>query len=308
MPVMPASCNWPRLSVVADAVVITPEIHFPNLTLTSRLVLDETPCDEWKDRIRIHAIESAKREVIFEGRYARNCGEKHLNLNVFEPAQNFDYRFRALWAESGGVITGNTRSGTAPEGAPPLLSFSSIPLADAVRNLNKYSNNVMTRNLFLTLGAGQGEPTTLGTSAQVVHAWLAEKQIAAPELVLENGAGLSRIERISAATLSRMLLAAYHSPIFSEFESALPIVGIDGTLRRRFTDSPVSGRAHLKTGTLKDARALAGYVFNGAGKRVVFVMLVNHANADQAEAAQRALLEWVYAYRPAPAVKRRNRK
>ena len=114
-----------------------------------------------------------------------------------------------------------------------------------MNHLNKYSNNLMTRNLFLTLGAEQrGAPATLEKSSQAVHAWLAEQQIAAPELVLENGAGLSRLERISAATLSQMLLAAYHSPVFSEFESALPILAVDGTLRRRFIDSPLAGRSH----------------------------------------------------------------
>ena len=105
-----------------------------------------------------------------------------------------------------------------------------------------------------------------------------------------------------------MLLAAYHSPDYSEFESALPILAVDGTLRRRFVDSPLGGRAHLKTGTLKDARALAGYVFNRDGKRMVFVLLINHPNADRVEATQRALLEWTYAYRPAPLLKRSKKE
>ena len=294
-----------KLTVVGDAVVITPELSLPELTLTSYLVLDEAACGEWKDRLRPVTTKLLLREVVFEGRYARDCGEKHLSLNIFEPTQNFDATFRALWTESGGRLTGSTRRGAAPIDTPPLLSFPSIPLADALRNLNKYSNNLMTRNVFLTLGAERSDsPATLEKSTHAVHAWLVEKQIHAPELVLENGAGLSRVERISAETLSRVLLAAYHSPNFSEFESALPILAVDGTLKRRFTDSPLAGRAHLKTGSLNDVRALAGYVFNRAGKRMVFVMLVNHAHADNAEAAQRALLEWTYAYRPAPARKR----
>ena len=298
-----------KLTVVDDAVAVTPELKLPDLKLTSHLVLDDAACGEWKDRVRTVTPAGVPHEVVFEGRYARDCGEKHLNLNIFEPARNFDATFRALWMESGGRLTGSTRLGPAPLESPPLLSFPSIPLAEALRNLNKYSNNLMTRNLFLTLGAEHGgAPATLEKSINTVRAWLVEKKITAPELVLENGAGLSRIERISALTLSRVLLAAYHSPNFSEFESALPILAVDGTLRRRFTDSPVAGRAHLKTGTLKDARALAGYVFNRAGKRMIFVMLVNHANADYAEAAQRALLEWTYAYRPTPAEHRHRKR
>ena len=298
-----------KLAVVGDSVVITPTLNLPDLMLTSHLILDDAACGEWKERLRPTVSASAPRELVFEGRYARDCGEKQLSLNVFEPVQNFDATFRALWSESGGRITGSTRRGSAPTDKPALLSFPSIPLADALRHINKYSNNLMTRNLFLTLGAEQrGAPATLEKSSQAVHAWLAEKQIAAPELVLENGAGLSRLERISAATLSRMLLAAYHSPDYSEFESALPILAVDGTLRRRFVDSPLGGRAHLKTGTLKDARALAGYVFNRDGKRMVFVLLINHPNADRVEATQRALLEWTYAYRPAPLLKRSKKE
>jgi D-alanyl-D-alanine carboxypeptidase/D-alanyl-D-alanine-endopeptidase (penicillin-binding protein 4) len=113
--------------------------------------------------------------------------------------------------------------------------------------------------------------------------------------VLENGAGLSRIERISADALNQLLRAAYNSPLFAEFQSALPIVALDGTLKRRFNGSALAGNAHLKTGTLRDVNALAGYVYTVNGQRVSFVMLVNHANARRSEAAQRALLEWVLA-------------
>ena len=303
-----------KLNVVDSAAVVTSDLHFPELILTSHLALEEGECGEWKDRLR--AIPqatapqtTASQEVVFEGRYARSCGEKQLSLNLLDAVRTFDYTFRAMWQESGGKLTGSTQLGTAPVNTPPLISFPSIPLAEALRNLNKYSNNLMTRNLFLTLGATHGgSPATLEKSRHAIEAWLAGKQIAAPELVLENGAGLSRIERISATTLNRVLLAAYHSPYFSEFESALPIAGVDGTLRRRFTDSVFAGRAHLKTGTLKDARALAGYVLTRAGNRVVVVMLVNHANADRAELAQRALLEWAYAYSPKSADSRRSKK
>lgn len=294
--------------VINDAVVITPELNQPELAVVSRVVPDDAPCGEWKDRL-FPVLGTIRNALVFEGRYARACGEKHLSLNLYDATRNFDVTFRALWAESGGVLTGGTRLGAAPADTAPLLSFPSIPLAEALRNLNKYSNNLMTRNVYLTLGAeSRGAPATLQKSRDAVQAWLADKNIAAPELVLENGAGLSRIERISAQTLSRMLVMAYRSPYFSEFESALPIAAVDGTLKRRFTDSPYAGRAHLKTGTLKDARALAGYVMNRAGKRVVFVMLVNHPQAEKADAAQRALLDWAYTYSPPAARRPRGKK
>lgn len=295
-------------NVVSDAVVITPELKQPELAVISRLKPDEAPCADWKERMVPALSGPMRNELVFEGRYPRACGEKTLSLNLYDAARHFDMTFRALWAESGGVLTGSTRLGAAPAGTPPLLSFPSIPLAEAIRPLNKFSNNVMTRNVYLTLGAeAHGPPATLEKSRDTVQAWLTDSKIAAPELVLENGAGLSRIERISAQTLGRLLVMAYRRPYFSELESALPLVAVDGTLKRRFVDASFAGRAHLKTGSLSDTRALAGYVMNRDGKRVVFVLLINHPNAGRADAAQRALLEWTYHY-VSPAQRSRVKK
>ena len=296
-----------RLRPVEHSVQITSDLSLPELTLTSQLVVDDVPCGEWKDRLAPITFDAIRNALRFEGRYARDCGEKLLNLNVYDPARHFDATFRALWKQSGGELSGHTVLGSAPDDRAPLFSFTSLPLTDALRSLNKYSNNVMTRNLYLTLGgAYAGAPATLEKSRQAVDAWLAEKKISAPEVVLENGAGLSRIERISARSLVRILQAAYASPYFSEFESALPIVAVDGTLKRRFGDTPVAGRAHLKSGTLQDVRALAGYVLNRSGQRMIFVMIINHVNAERAEGPQRALLTWAHAYPPQRA--RRARK
>lgn len=297
-----------KLNPVNDSVQITPDIALPGLGIDSRLVADEAECGEWKDRLGPIRFDSILNAVIFEGRYARSCGEKQLNLNILPPPQHFDLVFRALWKDVGGTLSGRTLTGTAPVDTPAWMSFTSIPLAEALRNQNKFSNNLMTRNVFLTLGVAQaGAPATLAKSEQAVRTWLTEKQIPAPELVLENGAGLSRIERISAQTLVRVLQAAYASPYFAEFESSLPILGVDGTLRKRVTEPALKGRAHLKTGTLQDVRTLAGYVLNRDGKRLMLVMMINHPNAARAELAQHALLTWAYAYRAGPLQTRRNK-
>jgi len=105
----------------------------------------------------------------------------------------------------------------------------------------------------------------------------------------------ARIERVSAGLLNQVLRTAWQSPWYAEFESALPIVGLDGTLARRFNGSPAQGRARLKTGTLRDVAALAGVVQTEAGRRVAFVLLVNHAHARRAGEAQRVLLDWTVA-------------
>jgi D-alanyl-D-alanine carboxypeptidase/D-alanyl-D-alanine-endopeptidase (penicillin-binding protein 4) len=284
-----------RLKPDGESVRLEADPVLPAVALASQLVVDEgAECVDWKDALAPSLVD-AGRVLVVQGRYARSCGERALALNLFEPAATFDLVFRALWAEAGGTLGGVTVPGDAPLRAP-LLSFASEPLAVALVRLNKYSNNVMARNLFLTLGAAQyGAPATPDKGARAVRELLAARGIDTRKLVLENGAGLSRIERVSARGLDEMLQAAWRSPLFAEFESALPLAAVDGTLKRRFNGSPVGGSAHLKTGTLRDVSALAGYVMTAQGERVSFVMLVNHARAAEAEPAQRALLEWVYA-------------
>jgi D-alanyl-D-alanine carboxypeptidase/D-alanyl-D-alanine-endopeptidase (penicillin-binding protein 4) len=283
-----------RLKPDTDQVLIVPDIALPGVTLTSRLVLtDSAACNGWRGAMTPAFPDPERYELVVTGNYARSCGEQAWSLSLFEPAATFDFIFRGLWAESGGTLTGATVPGTAPQ-SEPLLKFSSETLTEALTRLNKHSNNLMTRNLFLTLGAErEGTPATLEKGARAVRDALTQRGISTRKLVLENGAGLSRIERISADALNQLLQAAYHSPLFAEFQSSLPIVAIDGTLKRRFNGSALSGNAHLKTGTLRDVSALAGYVYTVDGQRVSFVMLVNHPNARHSEAAQRALLEWV---------------
>jgi D-alanyl-D-alanine carboxypeptidase/D-alanyl-D-alanine-endopeptidase (penicillin-binding protein 4) len=283
-----------RLKPDGNTVWIAPDIALPGVAIRSDITLTNgSTCNGWKDALTPSMRDPEQRELVVVGRYPRGCGEQVLSLNLFEPAVTFDFLFRGLWAEAGGTLSGQTLSGVAPASAP-LLRFTSPPLTDALIKLNKYSNNLMTRNLFLTLGAERyGAPATLEKSARAVREVLALRGVSTRKLVQENGAGLSRIARVSAGMLNQLLRAAYQSPLFAEFESALPIVAVDGTLKRRFNGSALSGTAHLKTGTLRDVSALAGYVFTQSGRRVSFVMLVNHANANRSEAAQRALLEWV---------------
>lgn len=284
-----------RLKPGGDTLEIVPEIALPGVTIRADVVLTPTTaCNGWKDTVTPAIPDPARRELVLSGHYPRGCGEQALTLNLFEPAATFDFIFRGLWAEAGGSLSGQTLPGVAPT-TSPLLRVESPPLTDALTSLNKFSNNLMTRNLFLTLGAASfGAPATLDKGGQAVRAELARQGVATDKLVLENGAGLSRIERISASTLNQLLRAAYASPLFSEFESALPIVAIDGTLKHRFNGSPLAGNAHLKTGTLRDARSLAGYVYTASGHRIAFVMLVNHENAKRADDAQQLLLEWVW--------------
>jgi D-alanyl-D-alanine carboxypeptidase/D-alanyl-D-alanine-endopeptidase (penicillin-binding protein 4) len=289
----------------AKTVRVFAEPALPGFRIDNSLGLTDGPCPEgraFRDLIQA-SFQSHPPRAAFTGSYPAACGEKDLNVALHSPEDYLDGMLRQLWAELGGTWSGALRDGVVPPTATLLYTHESEPLAEAVRDINKFSNNVMARQLFLTLGAELlGAPAQTANSASAVRQWLTFKGIHAPELVLENGSGLSRIERISAATMAAVLQAAWKSPMMPEFMSSLPVVAADGTMKKRLHGERVAGSAHIKTGLLNDARAIAGYVLDRRGRRHVVVMIVNHPRAPEADAAMDALLAWTYdAPRNAPA-------
>jgi D-alanyl-D-alanine carboxypeptidase/D-alanyl-D-alanine-endopeptidase (penicillin-binding protein 4) len=267
--------------------------------VASDLRLADTPCGDWRERMKADfQAQSSMPKAAFSGSYSVNCGERDWHVAMLTPNQYAAGLFRLLWAELGGTV-GGTAGGTAREGiAPqgkPFASLESPTLSEVVRDINKFSNNVMARQLFLTIAAEQaGAPATTANAQRAIKAWLAKKGLDFPELVMENGSGLSRIERISAQSLTSLLVAAFRSPVMPELVASLPLIAVDGTMRKRMKSESIAGQAHIKTGSLSDVRAIAGYVLDRSGRRYAVTMIVNHPNAQQSQAAQDGLLNWVY--------------
>jgi serine-type D-Ala-D-Ala carboxypeptidase/endopeptidase (penicillin-binding protein 4) len=274
------------------------EPALPGLEVLNTLKLGAGTCPEGNRAFRevIQAqFESHPPRASFTGTYPLVCGERELNVALHEPQDYLAAMIRQLWTEMGGSWSGAVREGVASPTARLVYMHESDPLAELVRDINKFSNNVMARQLFLTLGAELvGPPARAEDAARVVRDWVAAKKIRAPELVLENGSGLSRLERISAEHLAALLMAAWRSSVMPELVSSLPIAAEDGTMRKRLKGEHVAGHAHIKTGLLSDARAIAGYVLDRQARRYVVVMIANHANAPQTDAAMDALVEWIY--------------
>ena len=216
-------------------------------------------CGDWKARAAADFTNTDR--IAFNGAYPGSCGEQTWNVAILDHRQYVAALFRSLWAELGGSLLGTIRDGTVPVDARMLVERESPSLADVVRDINKFSNNVMARELFLSLAAETLKvPANLERARRVVQSFYADKGIAMPELVLENGSGLSRRERISARSMARVLQAAWASPVMPELMSSLPLVGYDGTMRKRLNLRSVAGHAHIKTGSLAEVRAIAGYV------------------------------------------------
>ena len=294
--------NAVRLRFIPDGekIQVIAEPNLSGITLDNRITaatlssepssIEPTDCSNWEDAISIQ-LDGAT--VRLQGIFPTQCGECEQHVCLLPPAQYLYAVFRALWQEMGGSLSGELTEGTVPGSATLYATHTSRPMAEVIRDINKFSNNVMARQLFLSLGGISEEPASIARSEVAIRNWLARKKLRFPELVLENGAGLSRTERISPHHMAQLLQSAQRSPLAAEFEASLPIVGVDGTLKKRLKESAASAQAHLKTGSLKGVQAVAGYVLSRSGKRWLMVFLINHPNAGAGQLAQDKLIEWI---------------
>ncbi|NUZ06454.1 D-alanyl-D-alanine carboxypeptidase/D-alanyl-D-alanine endopeptidase [Piscinibacter koreensis] len=249
--------------------------------------LSSLPCDDW--RAALKADFSDPKRVRFDGAYPAACAEKSWPIAYADPRAYNERVLAAVWRDLGGTLTGRVRDGSAPATAPTFESRSPT-LAELVRDINKFSNNVMAQQVFLTLAATQRGAGSPEAARDLLRQWLDQRLGAsAAGAVIVNGSGLARETRISAGLLARLLQVAWASPLMSELMSSLPVSGVDGTLRR--SRAPL-GRAHLKTGSLRDVTGIAGYVLAASGRRYVVVGIVNHPNAGAARPALDALGRW----------------
>ncbi len=281
------------------ALLVAMEPAPANLDLVNKITLGNgngNGCGDWKERLRADVFgHGHTTRLVLTVVYPPSCGEQRWNIAVQEHPQFVLGVFLQLWAELGGSLSGGVREAAVPTDARALGLLASPTLGEVVRDINKYSNNVMARQLFLTLGMEAGRrPAGAEDADAAIRSWLEVRGLGIPELVLENGSGLSRRERISAEGLGRLLQAAWKSAVMPELMASLPVTATDGTMKKRLRQNGIAGQAHIKTGSLEGVRSIAGYVLDKGGRRWIVVFFVNHPNAGGAQAAQDALLQWVY--------------
>ncbi|HEU4458738.1 MAG TPA: D-alanyl-D-alanine carboxypeptidase [Methylibium sp.] len=305
---------------------VAADVPLAGVQIDATVPLSAGDCGDWRGGLRLDVTEPTRLRLI--GTYPLACGEKSWPLAFAEP-RSFNARLvDALWRETGARLTGRVREATTPAGAVPLFEFGSAPVASVIREINKFSNNVMAQQLFLTLGwqAGPALRAALATGAaqplppevfvadadpalppsqrlagptadaarELVRAQVKSRAgCADAELVVDNGSGLSRHSRSSARCMGQWLQALWSSPVMPELIGSLPVSGLDGTARRPGRSwGTALGRAHLKTGSLRDASGLAGYVLANSGRRYVFVAILNHPNALAGRPVLDALVQW----------------
>ncbi len=313
-----------RYNVIPDALLLNTNLLQVNLTSTetglairtaptldgvlfvSAMTLIDRACTQWEDGWKLPVTLVAgdgNIQVTLSGEYPRNCSAT-TEISVIDRTDFSDKMFRTLWREIGGSFSGRTRempAGSAPTNTRLLAFHRSRSLAEVTRDINKRSDNPITRLTYLALGAqenSQGVVATETQSERAIRNWLDKNGIGTDGLVLDNGSGLSRTERIRPAQLAAVLVAAHRSPWAPEFQASFPIVAVDGGMERRLRDSPAAARSRIKTGTLRNASAVAGYVPDSSGQLYAVVGIINQErdNGTLSAAARPvldALIDWV---------------
>lgn len=267
-----------------------------NLRIDNRLRVVKAPCRGYQRGIAI-TTNADNDEVIFSGRFPSGCRRYAMDRTVLTHNEFAYGLFKTLWQESGGVFEGGWKNAIASDEDEPVLSFESLPLADMITSVNKHSNNVMARQLLYTLSAEVlGAPGTESGGREVISSWLSDNKLELGKLAVENGAGLSRESRITAADMAMLLRFAWKQPYMPEYLASMSLTGVDGTLSRRFRNSDLAGKAHLKTGSLDHVTAIAGYLQSRSGRRFAVVALQNFEDIHRGpgEEVQEALLRWLY--------------
>jgi D-alanyl-D-alanine carboxypeptidase/D-alanyl-D-alanine-endopeptidase (penicillin-binding protein 4) len=296
--------NLVELQMVSDGtrvrVASSPELD--GVRFVPEFGLVERECADWEDGWTLPGVETDRRggiTVRLRGEFPRDCTAS-TEINVIDRDAFAEKLFRSLWKRLGGSLQGRVREGTTSAGATVLAVHRSRHLAELLRDINKNSDNPVTRVVYLAIGAASKSDASVPTSERAeseVRGWLARNGIGQEGLVLENGSGLSRLERIRPVQLAAVMRAALRSEWSAEFMSSLPVAGVDGGMRTRLTQSVAARRARIKTGTLRNASAVAGFVTDTRGETYVVVAMINDdaARKEIARPVLDVLVDWVAA-------------
>jgi D-alanyl-D-alanine carboxypeptidase/D-alanyl-D-alanine-endopeptidase (penicillin-binding protein 4) len=293
--------NLTQFAIESDARRFKVRLSPPmaNMRLDNQLKLIDAPCDQWETKWQApvaHTSRTYKTTIKLSGDFPRHC-KITTALNTLDRNVYIEQLIRRLWQEMGGTWRGHVLDGQVVENAKVLVERQSDTLADNIKLVNKRSDNMMARLLYLSLGTNFVDAKNYSTSFLAAEAhvrqWFEQHQISHEGLVVDNGSGLSRSERISAQQMASLLQVAAGSNWFPELSSSLPIVAVDGTMRRRLKGSAAEARARIKTGTLRDAVAVAGYVRDVHNRWWIVVAMVNQAQASQSRPVLDEVINWV---------------
>ncbi|MGA8260797.1 MAG: D-alanyl-D-alanine carboxypeptidase/D-alanyl-D-alanine-endopeptidase [Arenicellales bacterium] len=266
------------ITALADEVHIDAFPDSRRLRIVNHIRRTDSSCRP-STRYVAYRVDTTRDAVVvdFDGVLSTRCPPVIMTRAVIPSDRYLAYVLPGLWRSAGGTLAGTVTKGSVPDDAEKIYTHSSRTLAEVVRATDKFSNNLMARNLLLTLGTlYKDSDVTVGDGVKALDDWLLSRGIDVPGLKVVNGAGLSRDARISARGLANVLRAGFHSRFAPEFLSAFPIAGEDWALEDRDFDESIPEMVRMKTGLLDDVRGMGGYITSRSGKTYITVLLVNH--------------------------------
>ena len=158
-----------------------------------------------------------------------------------------------------------------------LAEHTSPPLSEAIKVVNKESENLHAEMLLRTLGRVQNNHGSLAGGLEALNAFAAQQVGIVPgETYFSDGSGLSREDLVAPHAAVKLLVYMAHSPHFPAYFDSLPVSGIDGTLAHRLLTEDMKGKIHAKTGSVEHVNTLSGYMDLPSGKRLVFSIMANN--------------------------------
>src|SRR5680860_396162 len=230
--------------------------------------------------------ESGRVTVQVTGELPQGC-RTTTYLSLLPQEQYSASMIRSLLGEMGIIVSGGNLNGLTPESARLVMKTTSPDMVTMVRDINKWSSNVMARQLLLTIGAQNrldNENDDRVAGIRVIYEWLEKKGVDTAGMVIDNGAGLTRHGRITARQGTKILQHAWNSPYSSDLMTSMPIIAMDGTMARRLRNTGMDGEGRIKTGYLENVRSIAGFTRDENNTTWAVVGMVNNDPAWNGQA------------------------
>jgi len=282
-----------------NKIVIEPEFLPDGVLFTNDLELGSGSCSDFRDNVNFKQIRMAKYPtdlfIHVDGKYPRNCKEFEHDISLTDANHYFLGAFKKLWLESGGSFNGSIREAKSGLLKKPIISFVSPSLKEIIIDGIKESNNLIARNLFLTLNQSSGNKNHKA-SRRIMREVLKNNNVTLHyNTFFENGSGLSRKTKMKPETIMSLLKAIRQHPSSDIIIRSLPISGVDGTIENRYKTDLLKKRLKLKTGTLDGVSGLAGFVTGLSGTEYFFVFIHNDIpdHPYKISSFREGLLNWV---------------
>jgi D-alanyl-D-alanine carboxypeptidase/D-alanyl-D-alanine-endopeptidase (penicillin-binding protein 4) len=227
--------------------------------------------------------------VVVKGTLPAKGTQRKLVLAIEEPAQHAASTLKRLLEERGVKVVGIAKAkhnGTESSGDPIVLAeHVSVPLGDAVKLINKISQNLHTEMLLRTVARQGGAWATPEDLVKVPADFYTSVGIAPDDVIQTDASGLSRHDLVTPRAVVTLLAFAQKQPWFQTYYGSLPVAGVDGTLEDRMKGTPAAGHIHAKTGSVEHVRTLSGFAETLDGRRLIFSFLSNNQAGKNHETA-----------------------